>query len=171
VIVQITRFTSLTEPQFLGCTIAFVDSLFGQLNAAAMYIRKLEGQPKGAAFAYEMSLDQHRYGALVVLDRWATLVHAFGPHLKLSRNQSIIEEASRRVQTAENILGRANDVIDSTPQYTGDVVAACLLAFQSLAPIFEEERKAAEQTAQLGPMLPEDYREARRIFLEDLAAR
>ena len=168
---QITRFTSLTEPQFLGCISAFVDSLFGQLNSAALFLRKLEGQPKGAAFAYEMSLDQHRYGALVVLDRWATLVHTFGPHLELTRYQGIVEQAAGRVQTAENILGRANDVIDSTPQYTGDVVAACVLAFQSLGPTFEEERQAAEQTAKLGAMLPEDYRQARRIFLEDLAAR
>ena len=35
----------------------------------------------------------------------------------------------------------------------------------------QEERDDAEQSAKLGPMLPEEYREARRIFLEDLAAR
>ena len=66
---RITRFPALSEPQFLGCTAAFVDSLFGELNAAAAALRRLEGQPKGAAFAYEMTLDTHRYGALIVLER------------------------------------------------------------------------------------------------------
>src|SRR5689334_20604934 len=110
---------------------AFVDSLFGELNSAAMYLRKLEGQPKGAAFAYEMSLDTHRYGALMVLDRWATLVHAYAPYLRLAKNQEIIDQASGRVQTAENILGRTNQVIDASEQYASEVVEACLLAWQS----------------------------------------
>jgi hypothetical protein len=56
--VQITRYASLSEPQFLGCVSAFADSLTGELNSAAMYLRKLEGQGKGAAFAYEMALDR-----------------------------------------------------------------------------------------------------------------
>ena len=168
---QITRFIHLNETQFLGCASAFVDSLSGELNAAAMYLRKLEGQPKGAAFAYEMSLDSHRYGALMVLDRWATLVHAFGPHLKLSKRQSILDETPGRVQTAENILGRANQVIDDTPRYTGDVVNVCVLAFQSLNTTFAEERQATDEAARLGPLLPDEYRQARRVFLEDLAAR
>jgi hypothetical protein len=169
--VQITRFPSLTEPQFLGCVSAFVDSLTGELNSAALYLRKLEGQPKGAAFAYEMQLDTHRYGALMVLDRWATLVHTYAPHLQLSKPSSVPAETPARVQTAENILGRTNDVIDAAAQYSGDLVGACVLAWQSLHTTFAEERKTAEQMLLLGPMQPEDFRQARRIFLEDLAAR
>jgi hypothetical protein len=169
--VQITRYASLTEPQFLGCASAFVDALFGELNAAAMYLRKLEGQPKGAAFAYEMSLDRHRYGALTVLDRWAAMVRSFGPHLFLSRHQGIVDEAPARARAAEEILGRANDVIDAAFVYSAEIVEAGCLAFQSLAATFEEERACAGQCAQLGPMLPDEYREARGIFLRDLAAR
>ena len=45
------------------------------------------------------------------------------------------------------------------------------MAFQALSTTFADERKEAEQSASLGPMLPEDYRQARRVFLEDLAAR
>ena len=45
------------------------------------------------------------------------------------------------------------------------------MAFQSVDGIFAEERAEAERTGRLGPMLPEEYRDARRIFLEDLAAR
>ena len=66
---RITRYPNLTEPQFFGCVAAFVDSLSGELNAASMALRRLEGQAKGRAFAYEMTLDQHRYGALIVLER------------------------------------------------------------------------------------------------------
>ena len=168
---QITRYPSLSEPQFLGCASAFVDSLFGELNAAAIYLRKLEGQPKGAAFAYEMSLDTHRYGALVVIDRWAALVHAYAPYLQLERRRGMIDEVSGRVETAENILGRVNQVIDATQHYSGEVVAACMLAWQSIETTFGEERDAAGQMAKLGPMLPEEFQKARRVFWDDLAQR
>lgn len=168
---RITRFPALSEAQFFGCTAAFVDCLSGELNAAASALRRLEGQAKGGAFAYEMSLDTHRYGALIVLDRWSTLVAAFGPHLDLSRHRTILEEGAARVKTAEGILGSANQVLDAADRYSSDVVEACLLAFQSLQTTFAEERQEADQSAKLGPMLPEDYTAARRIFAEDLAAR
>ena len=168
---RITRFPSLTEPQFFGCVAAFVDSLAGELNSATISLRRLEGRPKGTAFAYEMTLDTHRYGALIVLDRWSTLVHAFGPHLRLSRRQTILEDGPRRIATAEDILGRTNNAIDSSAAYSAELVEACVMAFQSLNTTFAEERAEVEQSAKLGPLLPEDYRDARRIFLEDLAAR
>jgi hypothetical protein len=168
---QITRFPNLTEAQFQGCTSAFVDSLFGELNAASMYLRKLENQPKGSAFAYEMSLDQHRYGALLVLDRWATMVNAFRADPALERQREIIGRAPAQVQTAEAILGRTNALLDAASQYSPELINACLMAFQSMSVTFAAERKAADQTSALGPMLPDDYRQARRVFLEDLASR
>ena len=168
---RLTRFPSIDETQFSGCVAAFVDSLAGELNAAAMALRRLQGQRKGAAFAYEMNMDTHRYGALIVLDRWSTLVGAFGPHLQLGRRPAIIGEAPARVQAAETILSTANNLIDAADNYNDAVVEACLLAFQSVNGTFAEERAEAEQSAKLGPMLPDKYQEARRIFLEDLAAR
>ncbi|HXB69408.1 MAG TPA: hypothetical protein VNY05_14255 [Candidatus Acidoferrales bacterium] len=168
---RITRFPSINETQFSGCVAAFVDSLAGELNAAAMALRRLQGQRKGAAFAYEMTMDTHRYGALIVLDRWSTLVGAFGPHLQLGRRPAIIGEAPQRVQAAETILSTANHVIDAADHYNDAVVEACLLAFQSVNATFAEERAEAEQSATLGPMLPDEYQAARRIFLEDLSAR
>ena len=118
-----------------------------------------------------MTLDSHRYGALIVLDRWAALVHAFGPHLPFDKYRAIIDEAPARVQTAENLLGRVNQLIDSCTAYGTELVEGCILAFQSTNAAFAEERTTAEQNARLGPMLPEEYTEARRMFLEDLAAR
>ncbi len=168
---RITRYPNISETQFFGCVSAFVDSLSGELNAATMSLRRLAGSRKGSAFAYEMTLDTHRYGALIVLDRWSTLVAAFGPHLEIGRHAEIIGRAGERVRAAEEILGRANMLVDSAPAYSEDVVEACVMAFQSVDGIFAEERAEAERTGRLGPMLPEEYRDARRIFLEDLAAR
>ena len=168
---RITRYPSITEQQFFGCTSAFVDSLLGELNAAAAALLRLEGKGKGDAFAYEMALDTHRYGALIVLDRWATLAGTFAPHLVLSRDREILSSARQRVESAETLLGTANNLIDGSDRYSAAVVEACVLAFQTLQTTFQQELRAAEQSAKLGPMLPGEYKEARQIFLEDLAAR
>ena len=169
---RITRYASLSEPQFLGCVSAFTDALTGELNSAAMYLRKLEGQTKGAAFAYEMSLDRHRYGALTVLDRWGALVGGVraapdAQPLSGHPRRSGRAGAHRRVHPGkrQSIDRRGRSLFGS------DVVEACLLAFQSLAGVFAEERQAAAQSAQLGPLLPEEFKEARGIFLQDLSAR
>jgi hypothetical protein len=169
--VRITRYPSIGEAQFFGCVSAFVDSLSGELHAAALSLGRLAGTRKGSAFAYEMTLDSHRYGALIVLDRWSALVAAFGPHLAVGRHADIIGRAAGRVHAAEDILGRANALLDAAPAYSADVVEACLAAFQAVHGVFAEERAEAEQSGKLGPMLSEEYLGARRIFLEDLAAR
>ena len=168
---RITRYPNIGEPQFFGCVSAFVDSLSGELNAATMSLRRLAGSRKGSAFAYEMTLDTHRYGALIVLDRWSTLVGAFGPHLEIGRRPDIIGRAVERVRAAEEILGRANLLVDAAPAYSESVVEACAIAFQSVDGVFAEERAEAAQSGKLGPMLPEEYKDSRRIFLEDLATR
>jgi len=169
--VRIIRYPSISEPQFLGCAAAFVDSLFGELHSAAIALRRLEGKGKGDAFAYEMDLDTHRYGALIVLDRWSSVVGTFGPHIQLSQRPGIVDDAPDRIRAAEQILTRVNQLIDNAEHYGSDLVEACVTAFQTLKTTFNDERAAAEQWARLGPMQPEEYREARRIFLEDLAAR
>jgi hypothetical protein len=165
--VHITRFTSLTPQQFLGCVAAFADALTGELNAAASALRRLEGKTKGSAFAYEMTLDTHRYGALIVLDRWLALAAAFGAHLQ----HPIANAAPERVEGAERILTMTNQLIDSAGGYSEAVVEAALIAFQTVSGTFGDERKSAGDNAKLGPMLSEDYVSARRIFGEDLAAR
>ncbi len=168
---RITRYPDISETGFFGCVAAFVDSLTGELNAASLALRRLEGSRKGRAFAYEMGLDQHRYGALIVLDRWNTVTAAFGPHLQLSRRPAILAEAPSRVHAAEEILSRTNAVLDAAGDYSAAVVQACLMAWQSVSGIFSEERAESDQSATLGPMLPDQYKEARQIFLQDLAAR
>ena len=114
---RITRYPSISEHQFLGCTAAFVDSLFGELHSAAIALRRLEGKGKGDAFAYEMELDTHRYGALIVLDRWNSLVGTFGPHLQLvAAPRHHRRRAPARIAAAEQILTRVNQLIDGAEQ-------------------------------------------------------
>lgn len=168
---RITRFVSLTEPQFFGCVAAFADSLAGELNSAMAALRRLESRTKGAAFAFEMEFDRRRYGVSIVLDRWATFIRAFGPHLPFPRARPIVEAASARIAAAETVLAGANALVDAANSYSPAVVEACQLAFQSVQSAFAEESRAAAQDAKLGPMLAEEYISARRIFLDDLAER
>jgi hypothetical protein len=169
--VRITRLTSLSEPQFFGCVAAFADSLSGELNSAVAALRRLEGRAKGSAFAFEMALDRHRYGVSIVLDRWGTLLSAFGPHLPFPRAQEILETSAGRIRSAETVMENANRLIDGADRYTPDVLAGYQLALQTVEGFFGAERRAADQDATLGPMLPDEYTATRRIFLEDLAQR
>ena len=168
---QITRYPSLTEDQFLGCISAFADSLAGTLNSAVMYLHKLEGQPKGAAFAFEIQLDQGRYGAAMVLDRWGAFVAAFAAASGLDRFRPMMNETPARVEQAVGLLEQANQALDAAPRYTESAVAMVESAFQTVQLIFDEERRAAEQAHSLGPMLPAGFHECRRVFLGDLNAR
>jgi hypothetical protein len=168
---RITRFPSLTESQFAGCMAAFLDVLEGELNSAVTYLRRLENRAKGSAFAYEMELDRHRYGALIVLDRWLAVTAAFGADPGLAEHADAIARAPEQVRVSAETVGRANAVIDAADGYSSDVVEGCALAFQAVRSGFAGERESARRYAELGPMLPEDYRQARAIFLEDLAAR
>jgi hypothetical protein len=169
--VRIVHYPSIGESEFFGCVAAFTSSLEGELNAAAVALRRLEGCAKGVAFAFEMALDRHRYGARIVLDRWLRLVETFGGHLSLTRRPEILGQARVRVAAAGNVLEHANRLLDGAENYGSDVVEACLLAFRTVTGTFAEEFEEAAQSAALGPMLPESYTSARRIFAEDLAAR
>lgn len=164
---RITRFPNISSQQFLGCVSAFADSLTGELNSATIALRRLQGQRKGGAFAYEMTLDTHRYGALIVLDRWRTVCTAFGPHLA----EPMAESAPARIEAAEKIMEQLNRLIDGSPGYSEELVEAAQTGFQAVGGMFREEAESAERNAKLGPMLSEDYTGARSIFQNDLAAR
>ena len=136
-----------------------------------MALRRLAGSRKGSAFAFEMTLDTHRYGALIVLDRWSTLVAAFGPHLEIGRHPEIIASAGERVRAAEEIVGRANMLVDAAATYSpgGGSVRDGVSG-----PWTASSRKSARKRsnrASSAPCCLKSTQDARRIFLEDLAAR
>lgn len=168
---QITRFLSLNENQFLGCLSAFVDTLSGELNSALAFLRRMENRRKGSAFAFEMQLDKHRYGAMIVLERWADFTRAFAGHVELGSHQALFDQALQRVSQSQRILEQSSQLVDSGDIYASEVVEACAMAYRTIEFTFQEERKAADQTASLGPMLPEEFKEYRRVFLADLSER
>jgi hypothetical protein len=168
---QILRYPAITSTQFLGATGAFWDTLTNTLSLTLGNLQKLAGRRKGAAFAYEMEMDKARYGALIVLERWGVFVQTFGPHIVLDVRKGIIGEAPARIKAAEDLLRRANQMMDAAEEYSDELLAAAALAFDTVRATFAEERQSAEQMALLGPMLPEDYEEARRLFMADLNAR
>ena len=170
---QILRHPSLSEPEYTGCVSAFVDSLSGELNGASTYLRRLQSSGKGSSFAHEIGLDRGRYGALLALDRWRHLNAAFGPHLALSDPvwREVLRETGRRVADAETILGRLNRMIDDAESYHPELVEAALIGLQQVNRIFQQESQLSEKAARLGPLMPEEQRAARALFLADLAQR
>ena len=168
---QITRFLSLDENQFLGCLSAFTDTLSGELNSALAYLRRMENRRKGAAFAFEMQLDKHRYGAMIVLERWTDFTRAFAGHVQLGRHQHLFDQAPQRVTQSQRILEQSNQLIDNADTYATEIIEACAMAYRTIEFTFQEERKAADQTVALGPLLPEEFKEYRRVFLTDLSER
>jgi len=169
---QILRFLSLNEPQFLGCLSAFLETLEGEFQSATSYLQRLVDRPKGSSFGFEMQLDKHRYGAMITLDRWSTFAAAFAPSAVLKDDlQEMLTGAAARVKTSSDLLDRTNHMIDASDTYSGAVIEACGLAFRTVQLTFQQEQKAATQARSLGPMLPEDYQHYRSVFLGDLAIR
>jgi len=118
-----------------------------------------------------MQMDQHRYGTLIVLDRWAEFARAFRGHAELGARQPMLDQAAERAQSAQGVMERANRVLDDADFYSMEVVEACALALRTVELTFNEEKEAADQAASLGPMLSDEYKQYRSVFLSDLSQR
>jgi len=92
----------------------------------------------------------HRYGALIVLERWGALVASFGPHLAETRSAALVETAAERTEAAENILLAVNALLDEADRYDGTTIEACRAAFDSAMSLFAAERADADEAAKLG---------------------
>ncbi len=168
---QILRLATLSEAQFFGCAGAFADALLNSMHSTLENLRRLQDRPKGSAFAFEMQMDQDRYGALIVLERWADCVNAFAPNLTLSHDQEIVDEAPARVLTGENLLGRTNRLIDASPHYSSEVIAAAAMGYDAVKLTFRQEIELNTRMQTLGPMQPREYLDTRQLFGQDLAKR
>jgi hypothetical protein len=73
-----------------------------------VWLHRKVANRKGSASACDLTLDTHRRGALIVLDRWSTLVGALGPHPGIGRPADVIRRAGDRVHAAGDILNPAN---------------------------------------------------------------
>jgi hypothetical protein len=99
------------------------------------------------------------------------MVGAFSTSHDLERFRAIIGATAGRVEQASRPLEQANEALDAAESYAPNVVALVESAYQTVALIFDEERRASEQAHSLGPMLPAGFHEARRVFLGDLMSR
>jgi hypothetical protein len=88
--VRITRCRQFSDSRFYGCVAAVLDSLSGRLHAATMWLHRKVANRKVSASACELTLDTHRRGTLIVLDRRSTLVDALEPHLGIGRSADVI---------------------------------------------------------------------------------
>lgn len=168
---RILRYPTLNEDEFAGCVAAFADSLSSAVEATRSFLNRLRGSQKGSAFAFEMQLDQSRYGLLLILARWTQFLDHFGSFFEAGKYASIVEQPLSRIQSAEDLIRRMNDVIDSGEDYGPDIQEAVRQALDALDLTFRPELEAATSLARLGPMLPDATTETRRVFLADLGAR
>lgn len=168
---QIQRFLSLNEAQLLGCASAFVDALDSEMRSALSYLQRLEDTMKGRAFGFEMQLDKHRYGALIVLERWAEFAASYAGTATVGGYQAMLTDARTRVNGAVKLLETVNRTIDAAEVYSGDIVEACGMAFHAVETTFQEEREAVQRVQALEAAIPEDYRHYRSVFAGDLAVR
>jgi hypothetical protein len=168
---QIRRFLSLNEPQFLGCTSAFLDALDSEMQSAQAYLQRLVNQSKGRAFGFEMQLDKHRYGSLIVLERWAEFGSAFASTGMLGELQPLLEQARARATSAAGLIEKMNAMVDAADFYSPELIEACGMTFHAVGNIFRDEREAVQRLHALGAEPPEDFRHYRSVFTGDLAVR
>jgi len=76
--VRVARCPQFSDSRFFRCVAVLVDFLSGRLHAATVWLHRKVVNRKVSASACELTLDTHRCGALIVLDRWSTLVGALG---------------------------------------------------------------------------------------------
>lgn len=148
-----------------------MDALDSEMRSALSYLQRLEDTMKGRAFGFEMQLDKHRYGALIVLERWAEFAASYAGTATVGGYQAMLTDARTRVNGAVKLLETVNRTIDAAEVYSGDIVEACGMAFHAVETTFQEEREAVQRVQALEAAIPEDYRHYRSVFAGDLAVR
>ena len=114
---RITRCRQFSDSRFYGCVAAVLDSLSGRLHAATMWLHRKVANRKVSASACELTLDTHRRGTLIVLDRRSTLVDALEPHLGIGRPADVIPTRALVLRFAKMSRARcAHSWLASSPQ-------------------------------------------------------
>ncbi len=167
---QMLRFPEIAEAEFSGCLTAFVDALWAALEGVTLSLDRLRDRSKGSAFLFEMQMDQHRYGVLLVLERWTRLVDRFGAAAPAAAEDAVAHAAARSA-TAAGLMEKLNHLIDGSERYSAEIAAAAAMTFGAIRSEFAAEHLLADRNEKLGPMLPEEYQRAKAVFRSDLLAR
>ena len=134
---------ALSEPEYLGCLAAFVDSFSGHLTQTRSYLARLEGKKKGALFGWEMALDQARYGALIVLERWKELNERFSRSIDGLPGSLPSGESSARAEQACQDLAGWNERLDAAERYDPVLMECYGAALLNLLDGLAQEQQAA----------------------------
>ncbi len=182
--------TALSNTEYLGCLSAFWSAFGNALGSSENYLVRLAGRRKGSHFGWEMSLDQARYGALIVLERWKELNERFRESLQQSESWPLAEGASRKCEAAAGRLESLYARLDELEDYSEAAVREALEQFREITAAFHDERQAAagaaeifaeKETADPPGLLPvvgdapstpaQKFREFREQFLIELSRR
>ena len=86
---RVTRCPQIGDSQFFACVAMLVDSLSGRLHAATVRLHRKAANRKGSASACDLTLDTHRCGAWIVLDRWDHTWESDGPQRLPNKGSSV----------------------------------------------------------------------------------
>lgn len=134
---------ALSEPEYLGCLAAFVASFSGHIAQARNFVARLEGKQKGALFAWEIALDQARYGALIVLERWKELNGRFHQSIDGLPGSLPSAESSARAEQACQDLAGWNERLDAAERYDPVLMECYGAALLNLLDGLAQEQQAA----------------------------
>ncbi|MCH7978038.1 MAG: hypothetical protein IH935_03550 [Acidobacteria bacterium] len=134
---------ALSEPEYMGCLAAFVASFSGHIAQARNFLARLEGKQKGAFFAWEIALDQARYGALIVLERWKELNERFSQSIDGLPGSLPSGESSARAEQACQDLAGWNERLDAAERYDPVLMECYGAALLNLLDGLAQEQQAA----------------------------
>ena len=127
----------------MGCLAAFVASFSGHIAQARNFLARLEGKQKGALFAWEIALDQARYGALIVLERWKELNERFSRSIDGLPGSLPSGESSARAEQACQDLAGWNERLDAAEHYDPVLTECYGAALLNLLDGLAQEQQAA----------------------------
>ena len=127
----------------MGCLAAFVASFSDHIAQARNFLARLEGKQKGVLFAWEIALDQARYGALIVLERWKELNERFSQSIDGLPGRLPSGESSARAERACQDLAGWNERLDAAERYDPVLVESYGAALLNLLDGLAQEQQAA----------------------------
>lgn len=119
----------LSMTEYLGCLSAFVGQFDQALYTMSHFAVAMEGQSRAHTFGWAASLDQARYNASLIVDRWGFFNETADQRLGVSPEEAALYEslpsvaqALERRRELEDLTARVNKFIDEIETFTPDEV-------------------------------------------------
>lgn len=136
---------SLTE--YLGCLSAFVGQFDQALYTMSHFAVALKGHSRATAFGWAASLDQARYNASLIVDRWGLFNETADQRLGVSPEEASlyetlpsVEQALERRRELEDLIARVNRFIDDIETFAPDDVRLIREMAEAVGHEIESER-------------------------------